>query len=68
MITLSFYQDPGLTGSQLMDLAQRFRRRLSFSADKNLKIKINIARLGQEDIFKLLERILKEISTLVSQK
>lgn len=68
MITLSFYQDPGLTGSQLMDLAQRFRRRLSFSADKNLKIKINIAWLGQEDIFKLLERILKEISTLVSQK
>lgn len=68
LVNLSFASDPGLTGQELLGLAQKFRRKLSFSADNNLVIKINVSRLSTDECLVLLEKILMEISTLVSNK
>ncbi|MFZ5945274.1 MAG: transcription-repair coupling factor [Bacillota bacterium] len=67
-ITFTFIGDPGLLGQELLELAQKFRRKLTFSADVDLAIKINVARLSTEQALNLLETILLEISTLVSGK
>jgi len=68
IVKLIFLGDPGLKGKELMEIAQKFRRRLSFSADSDLVIKINMAHLNPEQCLILLEKMLMEISTLVSNK
>jgi len=68
LVTISFLGDPGLTGQELLELAQRFRRKLTFSLDNDLAIKLNVSRLSTEDCLGLLEKMLMEISTLVSNK
>ncbi|MFZ7104730.1 MAG: transcription-repair coupling factor [Peptococcaceae bacterium] len=68
IVSLNFAGDPGLTGEELLGLAQQYRRKLTFSADSDLVIKINVVRLNAEACLALLEKILMEISTLVSQK
>jgi len=68
IIQLNFANDPGLTGQELMELAQKFRRKLSFSVETGLIIKINVSHLKADACLSLLEKILMEISTLVSRK
>jgi len=68
MVTVNFHGDPGLTGQELLELAQKFRRKLTFSLDNDLSIKLNVTRLSSAECLALLEKILMEISTLVSDK
>lgn len=67
-VTITFAGDPGLEGQELMELAQKFRRKLTFSLDQDLTIKLNVTRLTSLQCLELLEKILLEISFLVSNK
>lgn len=68
IISLNFAGDPGLTGQELLELAQKFRRKLTFSVNDDLTIKLNISGLSTAQCLALLENILMEISTLVLVK
>lgn len=64
-VHLTFAKDPGLSGEELINLAQKYRRKLSFSSQGELGIKINISRLNANKMLILLENIVKEIARLV---
>ncbi|MGI6226282.1 MAG: transcription-repair coupling factor [Peptococcales bacterium] len=68
IVSLEFSGDPGLTGQELMELAQKFRRKMTFSMNDELVIKLNVSGLTSEACLALMEKILMEISTLVSNK
>jgi len=67
-VYIKFAGDPGLSGAELMGLAQKFRRKFNFNAEKDLEIKFNVTNLSVEETLAVLEKILMEISTLVNNK
>jgi transcription-repair coupling factor (superfamily II helicase) len=68
IVSITFNGDPGLQGQELLGLAQKFRRKLTFSMDNDLTIRLNVTRLSSQQCLELLEKILLEISTLVCNK
>lgn len=55
------------TGPQLMELARRYRRQLSFSTSGGLEIQVNIRNLDTAHMLKLLEEIVMEISAIAQK-
>ena len=68
LIKIKMSDDHGLTGKELMDLARRYRRQVSFSVSDGLEVKINAGNLKQQQRLILLEKIITEISSLALQE
>ena len=64
LIKIKMSDDHGLTGKELMDLARRYRRQVSFSVSEGLEIMVNVGNLKQQQRLVLLEKIVTEISAL----
>ena len=68
LIKIKMSDDHGLTGKELMDLARRYRRQVSFSVSEGLEVMINAGNLKQQQRLVLLEKIITEISSLAIQE
>ncbi|SMB86487.1 transcription-repair coupling factor [Desulfonispora thiosulfatigenes DSM 11270] len=68
MINLKFSDDPGLEGEDILNIVQKYKRRVVFGGEREWGMKINIVKLKREDWLTLLEKVLIEISSLVSGK
>lgn len=68
IIKIKMADNHGLTGSELMDLARRYRRQVSFSVSAGLEIMVNIGNLQQQERLILLENIIAEISALALEE
>lgn len=64
IIKIKMEDNHGLTGRELMDLARRYRRQVSFSVSSGLEIMVNVKNLTQKQRLVLLEEIISEISAL----
>ncbi|MDD2400885.1 MAG: transcription-repair coupling factor [Clostridia bacterium] len=64
VIKIKMENDHGFTGKELMDLARRYRRQVSFSASEGLEIIVRIRDLTQKQMLTFLKEILREIYTL----
>jgi len=64
VIKIKMNDDHGLKGKELMDLARRYRRQVSFSVSDGLEVMINVSNLKQQQRLDLLEKIIVEISAL----
>lgn len=67
LIKIRMEDDHGLSGPQLMDLARRYRRQVSFNTSGGLEIVINIRNLDQKQVLQLLEEIIMEISSIAQK-
>ena len=65
LIRITMEDDHGLTGSQLMELARRYRRKVSFNASQGLDILINMQGVEQQQMLEFLDKIVMELSVLV---
>lgn len=65
VIKIKMEENHGLIGRELMDLARRYRRQISFSDSSGLEIMVNIRNLSPDQMLAFLEEILMEISALV---
>ncbi len=68
VIKIKMDEDHGLTGSQLMGLARRYRRQLSFNTSAGLDILVNIRNLEQKQMLVFLEEIIMEISSIADKQ
>lgn len=68
MIKMKMEEEHGLSGRDLMDLARRYRRQLSFSASSGLEIMINAQNLDIQKVLDLIKEIIMEISTIARQE
>lgn len=68
MVRIKMEEDHGLNGSQLMQLARRYRRQVSFSASAGLDILVNIRNLEPQQMLDFLEEIIREISALADKQ
>ena len=66
LIKIAMEEKHGLSGSQLMELARRYRRQVSFNASKGLEILVNIQGIDRKKMLDFLEEIVVEISALVN--
>jgi len=67
-IKIKMEDDHGLTGRNLMDLARRFRRQLSFSASAGLEILVNIQNIDSKHVLALIEEVILEICTIAQKE
>lgn len=67
-IKIKMEKDYQLKGAQLMEVARKFRRQLSFNTSGNLEIIINIRNLDRGEVLNFLEEIILEISTIAQQE
>lgn len=69
LIKIRMSDDHGLTGKELMDLARRYRRQVSFSVSDGLEVMVNVGNLQQQQQrLALLEKIIAEISALALEQ
>ncbi len=68
LIKIKMDDDHGLTGNQLMSLARRYRRQVSFNAAAGLEIVVNIRNLEKKQMLLFLEEIILEISSLARKE
>ncbi|MCR4443046.1 MAG: transcription-repair coupling factor [Peptococcaceae bacterium] len=68
VIKLKLEDDHGLSGRNLMDLARRYRRQVSFSASAGLEIMVNTQNLEMQQVLQLIEEIILEISTIAGKE
>lgn len=66
-IKLIMDQDHNLTGVQLMEVARKYRRQMSFSTAGSLEIIIFLRNLSKGEILNFLEEIILEISTIAQK-
>jgi len=64
VIKLKMGDNHGLTGPQLMELARKYRRQLSFSTSGGLEIIVNIRNLDRKVVLNFLEELILEISSI----
>jgi transcription-repair coupling factor (superfamily II helicase) len=67
-IKIKLEDDHGLTGRELMELARRYRRKVSFSVSSGLEVMINVGNLQQKQRLDFLEEIISEISSLALEE
>jgi len=67
LIKIKIEENHGLSGKDLMELARRYRRQVSFSVSTGLEIMVNTQRLDIERVLKLLEEVVMEISTIAER-
>jgi transcription-repair coupling factor (superfamily II helicase) len=63
-VKLKMREDHRLEGPQLMQLARRYRRRMSFNAISGLEMDIDLLRVEKHQALKFLEELVLEISGL----
>lgn len=68
IIKLKMEEGHGLTGRNLMELARRYRRQVSFSVSAGLDIMINIQNLDVDKVLQLLEEVIMEISVIAQKE
>jgi len=67
-IKIKMDQKHGLTGPQLMELARKYRRQLSFSTAGGLEVLINIRNVDRRELLNFLEEIIMEISSIAQRE
>lgn len=67
IIRIKMEENHGLTGPQLMDLARRYRRQLSFSVSSGLEIDAITRNLDNQQMLQFLEEIMLEISSIAQR-
>ncbi len=67
-IVIVMEEDHGLVGKELMELARRYRRQVSFKVLAGLEIIINTRNLEAKQVLTLLEEVVMEISVIAQKE
>jgi transcription-repair coupling factor (superfamily II helicase) len=67
LIKIKIEENHSLSGKDLMELARKYRRQVSFSVSSGLEIMVNTQRLDIKRVLKLLEEVVMEISTIAEK-
>jgi len=68
IIKIKMEKDHTLTGFQLMEVARKFRRQLSFSTAGTLEIMVNIRNIQRQEILNFLEEVVMELSSIAHKE
>lgn len=68
LIKIKMEENHGLSGKNLMELARRYRRQVSFSVSNGLEIMINTQGLDVKKVLQLLEEVIVEISAIAQKE
>lgn len=68
VIKIKMDHDHGLTGPQLLEVARKYRRQLSFSTAGGLEIMVNFRNFDRKEVLNFLEEIIMAISSIAQKE